>query len=325
MPDWLKMFWVRQTTPRATIDMAYHLPVMPEESLRALAVKPDGVYVDATFGGGGHSRLILEQLGSNGYLLAFDQDEDARINAPADERFQLVEHNFRHLKRFLRLYGRPALDGILADLGVSSHQLDEAGRGFSYRFGEKTLDMRMDRRSGPTAAEVLNTYPVDRLQELLSRYGEVRNARTLAQAIGQARSSRPFREVSSLLEVVSPLIRGQRNRYLSQVFQALRIEVNDEMGALTEFLEQAWEVLRPGGRLVVITYHSVEDRLVKHMMRTGHPQGELQRDFYGNIFRPYKILYKKPLEPGADELERNTRARSAKLRAGEKLQRHGET
>jgi len=300
----------------------YHEPAMPEESLRALALQPNGTYVDATFGGGGHARLILEQLGSKGCLLAFDQDEDAQQNAPEDERFRLIDQNFRHLKRFLRLHGHREVDGILADLGVSSHQLDEAERGFSFRFGEAELDMRMDRKQGRTAADVLNTYPPGDLQELFSRYGEVRNARTLAHALVQAR---PFSRVHDLLAAIDPLVRGQRNRYLAQVFQALRMEVNDEMGALTDFLSQAWEVLCPEGRLVVITYHSIEDRLVKNMMRFGNPAGKAERDFYGNIFRPYRILYKKPLEPGAEEIERNPRARSAKLRAGAKQTRNGET
>ncbi len=303
--------------------MAYHQPVMLGESLQALAIKPEGVYVDATFGGGGHSRAILEQLGGNGYLIAFDQDEDAQRNAIDDERFQLVAQNFRYLKRFIRLYGHTRADGILADLGVSSHQLDEEERGFSYRFGQTRLDMRMDRSRELTAAFVLNTYPTDDLQELLSRYGELRNARSLAQAIAAARAQKRLQTVGDLLEVAAPLIRGNRHRYLAQVFQALRMEVNDEMGALADFLEQAWEVLRPGGRLVVITYHSIEDRLVKHMMRTGDPEGKPQRDFYGHIFRPYRILYKRPLEPGAEEIEQNPRARSAKLRAGEKIEQNG--
>ncbi len=298
--------------------MAYHLPVLASESIESLAIVPDGVYVDATFGGGGHARLILEQLGPQGRLLGFDQDEDALANAPQDERFTFVHHNFRFLKRFLRLYGIRQVHGILADLGVSSHQLDVAERGFSYRF-DAALDMRMNRQTGKSAADVLNTYEPEALQEVFGKYGEVRNARSLAERIFTERSHRPIRSIAEFLAIVAPLVRGHRARYLSQVFQALRIEVNDEMGALQEFLEQAFEVLQPGGRLAVISYHSVEDRMVKNFLKTGNVQGEQNKDFYGNIQRPFVVLTKKAMEPTEAEITQNPRARSAKLRVGQKL------
>lgn len=298
---------------------AYHRPVMAAESLEGLAIRPAGVYVDATFGGGGHSRLLLQQLGDKGRLIAFDQDEDAVRNVPDDARLTFVPHNFRFLKRFLKLYGIEAVDGILADLGVSSHQLDEAERGFSYRF-EAGLDMRMNRQQERTAADVVNTYSADALQRLFSEYGEVRNARTLAQRLVEERRTRSIDTVENLLAVVEPLIRGKRERYLAQLFQALRIEVNDEMGALADFLAQSLETLRPGGRLVVIAYHSVEDRLVKNFLKTGNIQGTPERDFYGNINRPFRILTKKALQASSEEIAENPRARSARLRIGERRQ-----
>ncbi len=298
--------------------MAYHLPVLARESMEALAIKPNGVYADATFGGGGHARLILQELGDNGRLYGFDQDEDALPNAPDDERFTFVQSNFRYLKRFLKLHGVQQVDGILADLGVSSHQLDVAERGFSYRF-DAELDMRMNQQGEVTAADVVNNYTAEDLQRVLGEYGEVRNARTLAQRIVAERQVRELRTINDLLTVIEPLIRGQRLRYLSQVFQALRIEVNDEMGALREFLEQTLEVLAPGGRLVIITYHSIEDRLVKSFLKTGNAQGEVKKDFYGNIERPFKVITKSPMEPTEKEIADNPRARSAKLRVGEKI------
>jgi 16S rRNA (cytosine1402-N4)-methyltransferase len=297
--------------------MAYHLPALASESIQALAIVPAGVYVDATFGGGGHARLILGQLGPQGRLLGFDQDEDALANAPQDERFTFVHHNFRYLKRFLRLHGIREVNGILADLGVSSHQLDVAERGFSYRF-DADLDMRMNRQAGQSAADVLNTYEPEALQAVFGKYGEVRNARSLAERIYAERSHRPIRTVAEFLAVVGPLVRGHRARYLSQVFQALRIEVNDEMGALQEFLGQAYEALCPGGRLAIISYHSVEDRMVKNFLKTGNVQGEQHKDFYGNIERPFEVLTKKAVEPTEAEIAQNPRARSAKLRVGQK-------
>lgn len=298
--------------------MAYHVPVLAQASIEALAIKPEGVYVDATFGGGGHAALILQRLGDKGRLLAFDQDDDARANLPDDPRLAFIPHNFRHLQRWLKLYGFEQVDGILADLGVSSHQLDQAERGFSYRF-EADLDMRMDRQNGPTAADILNTYPAEELQRIFSEYGEVRNARTLAAQILAARSHRPLKQISDFLAIAEPLARGDRIRYLSQVFQALRIEVNDEMGALSDFLAQAIDTLRPEGRLAVITYHSVEDRLVKHFLKAGNAEGLPKQDFFGRIERPFRLVEKKPVLPSAQEIKQNPRARSAKLRVGERI------
>lgn len=237
---------------------------------------------------------------------------------PEDGRFTFVHHNFRFLKRFLRLHRITELDGILADLGVSSHQLDVVERGFSYRF-DAALDMRMNRQQEKTAASIVNSYEPDALQEVFSRYGEVRNAKTLAQRIAEEREFRPIETIGAFLAAVEPVIRGHRARYLSQAFQALRIEVNDEMGALQDFLGQALELLRPGGRLVVITYHSIEDRMVKNFFKAGNFEGRLEKDFYGNIQRPFKVIYKKALIPSEEEVRENPRARSAKLRVGEKV------
>jgi 16S rRNA (cytosine1402-N4)-methyltransferase len=294
---------------------SYHDPVLLRESIDLLAIKSDGVYVDATFGGGGHSRAILDQLGPKGRLFGFDQDDDAKANAPEDPRFIFVTGNFRHLRRFLRLHGVTAIDGVLADLGVSSHQFDTAERGFSYRF-EAGLDMRMNRNAGPTAADILNTYDPDDLQRLLGEYGDVRNARTLAHKIAEVRAKKPFRNVGDLLAVAEPLAKGQKMRYLSQVFQALRMEVNEEVEVLKELLEGALEILKPGGSLVVISYHSIEDRIVKNFLKTGNIEGEVQADFYGNITRPFEIATKKAVNASDEEVSRNPRARSAKLRAG---------
>ena len=295
--------------------MNYHDPVLLKESIEYLAVQRDGIYVDVTFGGGGHSRAILEKLGPKGRLLGFDQDEDARANVPEDARFTFVAANFRHLKRFLRLHDAARLDGLLADLGVSSHQFDTADRGFSYRF-EAALDMRMNRSEGKTAADILNTYDPQTLQQVFGEYGEVRNARTLAQKVAELRVKKPFRTVGDLVALSETLAKGQKMRYLSQVFQALRMEVNEEVQVLEELLQGAMEALKPGGRLVVIAYHSIEDRLVKNFLKTGNVKGEVQTDFYGNIFRPFEILTKKAETPSDEEVIRNPRARSAKMRAG---------
>lgn len=302
----------------------YHAPVLLQESIDALAIKSDGIYVDATFGGGGHSGAILEKLSGKGRLLAFDQDEDAQQNAEkppfaGHPNFLFVRSNFRFLKRYLRAEGIRAnsVDGILADLGVSSHQLDTAGRGFSYRF-EADLDMRMNTSDGKTAADVLNTYSADDLQHLFSIYGEVRNARTLAQACVQTRAQKAFRTTGDLTALCEKHSMGERWRYLSQVFQALRMEVNDELGALKDFLIDALEMLAPGGRLAVITFHSIEDRMVKNFIKTGNVEGEVIRDFYGNIDRPFQSITKKPLEASQQETKTNTRARSAKLRVAAK-------
>lgn len=295
--------------------MAYHIPILANESIEALAIKKDGFYLDATFGGGGHSRLILNELGENGRLYAFDQDDDSLRNLIDDERFVFNHHNFRYVKQFLRLHGVKQVDGILADLGVSSHQLNEAERGFSFRF-EADLDMRMNRSEETTAATVLKTYSADALQQIFSEYGEVRNAKTLAQKIVQERGHRPIRTIGDLLGIIEPLVRGHKNRYLAQVFQALRIEVNDEMGALREFLEATLDILKPGGRLVVISFHSLEDRMVKNLLKTGNVDGEMKSDFYGKIERPFEQINKGVITPSEDEMAKNSRARSAKMRIG---------
>lgn len=298
----------------------YHQPVLAEESITFLNINPDGIYVDATFGGGGHSRLILQQLSKKGRLYSFDQDEDAWKNKIDDERFTLVQGNFRHLQRFMRLYGVTTLDGVLADFGVSSHQLDEAERGFSYRF-DADLDMRMNRQQPLTAAQVLNNYEEGHLQKIFGEYGEVRNARTLAQAIAATRQVSPFTVINDLTALLEPLVmpKGQRLRYFSQVFQALRIEVNDEVGALNDFLKDTLTLLKPSGRLVAIAYHSLEDRCVKNFLRTGNINGEVQRNYFGHIFRPYEIITKKAIVPSQQEIQVNSRSRSAKMRVGERL------
>ena len=295
--------------------MNYHRPVMANECIEALAIKKDGCYVDATFGGGGHGRLILKELGKKGKLVAFDQDDDALDNLIEDERFIFCHHNFRFLRRFLRLHGIQQVDGILADLGVSSHQLDVPERGFSFRF-DADLDMRMNQQGIKTAADVLNSYSIGELQNMFGKYGEVRNARTLAQKIVEARGVKPLQTINDFLKLVEPLVRGNRNKYLAQVFQALRIEVNDEIGALKEFLLATFDALRPGGRLVVLSYHSLEDRLVKKFLKTGNIEGKVIKDFYGKIDRPFDTLYKGVKTASEQEVAENPRSRSAKLRVG---------
>jgi len=298
----------------------YHVPVLAHECVDYLNLRPGGVYVDVTFGGGGHSRLILERAGDMDIrLFGFDQDEEAKANALADERFTFVAANFRHLRNYLRLHGVTQIDGLLADLGVSSHQFNQAERGFSYRF-DAELDMRMGKTADRTAADIVNNYEADDLQTVFGKYGEVRNARTLAHAIVEARERQPIITIQDFLNVCDPLVRGNRPRYLAQVFQALRIEVNDEIGALTDLMAQATDLLIPNkGRLVVISYHSLEDRLTKNFLKTGNADGTVNKDFYGKIDRPYKILTKKPVLPDAEEIQRNSRARSAKLRVGERI------
>ncbi|HFC00547.1 MAG TPA: 16S rRNA (cytosine(1402)-N(4))-methyltransferase RsmH [Phaeodactylibacter sp.] len=297
--------------------MTYHDPVLKDESINALMIKPGGIFVDATFGGGGHSRVILEKMDATSQLFGFDQDEDVLPNLPDDERFTFVHHNFKYLKRFLRLHGVKEVDGILADLGVSSHQFDQAERGFSYRF-DAELDMRMNQQDEVNAKDILNSYAVEDLQKVFSQYGEVRNSKTLAEAIVKERQLKTIKTTNDFLQIVEPLVRGQWARYLSQVFQALRIEVNDEMGVLKTFLQEALEVLKPEGRLVIITYHSIEDRFVKKFLKSGNFEGVPDKDFYGNIYRPFKIITKKPILPSKEEIKRNPRARSASLRVGEK-------
>ncbi|RED92438.1 16S rRNA (cytosine(1402)-N(4))-methyltransferase RsmH [Marinoscillum furvescens] len=297
----------------------YHIPVMLKQCIDALDIQPGGVYVDVTFGGGGHSREILSQL-DGGHLYAFDQDADAKANAStgifqeAKSSFTFIESNFRHLKRQLRFYGVKQVDGILADLGVSSYQLDEGSRGFSTRF-DGELDMRMDRGAALTAKEVVNSYEQDDLIHILSAYGEIKNARTLAAAIIRARSERTIarnEELKAIALKTAP--KGREMKYLAQLFQAIRIEVNDEMGALYDFLEQTAEVVKPGGKLVVMSYHSLEDRPVKNYINTGNRRGKQEKDFYGNIIRPFEPVTRKPVTADDEELERNNRARSAKLR-----------
>ena len=297
--------------------MEYHNPVMGPECIEGLDIQSNGIYVDATFGGGGHSRLILEAL-KDGHLYGFDQDEDALQNIPEDDRFTFNHHNFRYLKQFLKLHGVRQVDGILADLGVSSHQLDEAKRGFSFRY-DADLDMRMNQQDEQTAADILNKYKPEKLQDIFSKYGEVRNAKTLAHRISQERDTRPIRTIGEFLSIIEPLIRGHRGRYLAQVFQALRIEVNDEMGALEKFLETTLDILKPGGRLVIETYHSIEDRLVKNFLKTGNIQGEVIKDDFGNIDRPFKLINRKPILPSPEEIKINPRSRSAKLRIASKV------
>lgn len=297
---------------------SYHTSVLLHESVNALNIQSGGVYVDATFGGGGHSREILKQLDADGKLLGFDQDEDALRNVPEDERFELVQANFRDLKRFLRLHAAIPVDGILADLGVSSWQFDTAERGFSYRF-DGPLDMRMNRFAEKTAADVLNEYSAEHLQKVLGGFGEVRNAKTLAKAIVEARMQKRFETIADLLNVCEANRIGEKHKYLAQVFQAIRIEVNDELGALKDLLQQSFEVLKSGGRLAVITFHSLEDRLVKNFMKHGTFDDEPVKDMFGNIERKFKVITKKPIEASEKEQKENSRSRSAKLRVAEKI------
>jgi 16S rRNA (cytosine1402-N4)-methyltransferase len=308
--------------------MVYHESVLLHESIDLLGVKPGGVFVDATFGGGGHSKFILEKMGGKGRLFAFDQDEDAKRNTEQQEfsgnpDFVFVPSNFRHLKRQLRAEGIRVgtVTGILADLGVSSHQLDTAERGFSYRF-EADLDMRMSRMDGETAADLLNTRSAEELQRIFSELGEVRNSKTLAHAVVQSRETKRFRTTGDLLELCSKNLMGERMRYYSQVFQAIRMEVNDELGALAEFMNDALEMLAPGGRLAIITFHSLEDRMVKNFMKTGNVEGEPDKDFYGNITKPWDLITRKPVEASGEETRQNARSRSAKLRVASKRTQH---
>lgn len=298
----------------------YHKPVMLSECIEGLNIQPDGIYVDVTFGGGGHSLKILEQL-REGRLIAFDQDEDAKRQAEniQSRSFTFCQANFRHMKQYLKLNGISKVDGVLADLGVSSHQIDSAERGFSTRF-DGPLDMRMDKKGKLTAAKVLNEYPEEKLHKILGMYGEVKNAKTLAHAMVQQRSVKKFernKELVDLLQTVAP--RGKEFKYFAQVFQALRIEVNEEMQALEDFLHQCGEVLNIGGRLVVMSYHSLEDRLVKNYINTGKMYGEVEKDFYGNKLKPFEAVNRKPVEATEEEVKENNRARSAKLRIAERI------
>ncbi len=297
--------------------MEYHNPVLLKECIEGLNINPEGIYVDVTFGGGGHSREILKHL-TTGKLYAFDQDEDAVKNKIDDPRFVLIKQNFRYLKNFLKLYNALPIDGLLADLGVSSHQFDEAERGFSIRFDAK-LDMRMDQNGKVTAADVLNTFSEEELKRIFKLYGEVDNAGYLASIIFHSRKEKKIETVNDLKVMITKCVkRGKENQYYAQVFQALRIEVNKELEVLEELLMQSLDVLKPEGRLVVISYHSLEDRLVKNFMRSGKFEGEVEKDFFGNQLTPFKQITRKPIVPTDQELELNTRSRSAKLRVAEK-------
>lgn len=297
----------------------YHLPVLLKESIDLLRIAGEEIVVDATYGGGGHSKEILNRLNSKGRLVAFDQDADAIANILKDERLIFCQANFRYIDRFLKLEGIKKVDAILADLGVSSHQFDEGRRGFSYRFPEAELDMRMNVEAARNAADVLNTFEADELQAMFSRYGEVRNSKQLAQAILKKRTKQSFVTVADLLETLDEVGKGPKMKYYSQVFQALRIEVNEEMVALEEFLEACLKVLKPGGRIVIISYHSIEDRLVKRFLKTGNRDGRVVQDDYGHIDRPFKLINKQVIQPTESEIRKNTRARSAKLRAAIRL------
>lgn len=296
----------------------YHIPVMLKEAVDALEIRENGIYVDCTFGGGGHSRAILEQLGPKGKLYVFDQDEAARANVPDDPRMEFLPYNFRHIGRMLRFHEVEQVDGILADLGVSSHQFDEAERGFSIRF-DADLDMRMDRRQAQTAAGLLKETDEQELVRIFGEYGEVSNSKTLARTIVAYRAASPIKTISQFKEAVHHVVKGNPNKYFAQVFQALRIAVNDEFGALKEMLEQTTSLLRPGGRLAVITFHSLEDRMVKNFIKNGSFT-EIQTDeIYGTRQEsPFNIISKKPILPSAEEIRRNPRSRSAKLRVAEK-------
>jgi 16S rRNA (cytosine1402-N4)-methyltransferase len=296
----------------------YHVPVLLNPSVEGLQIQPDELYVDATFGGGGHANEIIRRLRDNGHLFAFDQDEDAASNSRKDNRLTLIQSNFRHLRQWMKYYGvHGKISGILADLGVSSHQFDDPHRGFSYR-ADEPLDMRMNRQQNMTAADVLQNYSPEQLQELFSLYGEVTNAKTLAGQIVKLRSTGPVLTTGQLNEIATQLARGHVMKYRSQVFQALRIEVNDEIGALKSLLSQAHEVLKPGGRIVIISYHSLEDRLVKRFFKTGNFEGEAKKDFFGQEKKMWKVITKNPVEPDATEQKENPRSRSAKMRVAEK-------
>ncbi len=299
------------------IRINYHTPVLLQECIDGLDIWPGGIYVDCTFGGGGHSKAILQQLNGNGKLIVFDQDEDARKNLPNDERVIFVPQNFRHLQRFLRLHKASKVDGILADLGVSSHQFDEAGRGFSIRF-DAALDMRMDQRQLLTAADVLKNFSELQLHKMFEQYGEVTNSKTLAKTIVSQRMLAPLRTINEFKSAVQTVVKGNPQKYFAQVFQALRIEVNDELGALKDLLQQSLTVLKPGGRVAVITFHSLEDRIVKNFFRDGTFEDTAIDDVYGHRFEnPLKVITKKPVTATEKELKENTRSRSAKLRVAE--------
>ncbi len=302
-----------------TENITYHVPVLLAQSIEGMNIKPDSICVDVTFGGGGHSKEILKHLSAEGHLYSFDQDADAERNIIDDERFTFVRSNFRYLHNFMRYHGVEQIDALLADLGVSSHHLDDSERGFSFRFSGP-LDMRMNKRADMTAADIVNEYKEEDLANIFYLYGELKNGRQLAQKIAKARTSEKIETTEQFLEIIKPLFgREREKKELAKVFQALRIEVNHEMDALKEMLQSAARDLKPGGRLVVITYHSLEDRIVKNMMKTGNVEGVVEKDFFGKVNTPFKLINKKVIEADADEIQRNPRSRSAKLRIAEKL------
>lgn len=300
---------------------AYHIPVLLHESIDGMNIHPDSICVDVTFGGGGHSREILSRLGDKGHLYAFDQDEDAINNIEASSKFTFIRSNFRYLKNFIKYHNLDGVDAILADLGVSSHHFDAEDRGFSFRFEDSDLDMRMNRKGGKTAAQILNTYTEEKLADVFYLYGELKQSRRIASVIVKTRKEKPYKKTSDLLATLNSFVgRGEKEKkILAQAFQALRIEVNEEMEVLKEMLEQALDILKPGGRLSVITYHSLEDRIVKNFFKTGNFEGKVEKDFFGNFETPFKLINNKVITPSKDEEERNTRSRSAKLRVAEKV------
>ena len=298
---------------------SYHTPVLLEQAIELLDIKPDGIYADLTFGGGGHSRRILESLGESGRLYSFDQDSDTKANAPEDSRFNYVESNFRFLRSALRLRGVTQIDGILADLGVSSHHFDALPRGFSFR-GEAPLDMRMNQRGGETAADVVNNRTEEQLATIFAQYGELETTWKIAACIARARAVKPITTTAELVAAVAPCTpKKDESKFLTKLFQALRIEVNGEMEALKMALEQSLKVLKPGGRLVVISYHSLEDRIVKNFIRSGNTEGKIEKDFFGRSTTPWSIITRKAVVPSDREIAENPRSRSAKMRAAEKL------
>lgn len=296
----------------------YHIPVLLNESIEGMNLHADGIYADMTFGGGGHSKEILRRMGEDCHLYSFDQDEDAEKNIVDDKRFTFVRSNFRYLRNFMRYYGVEQLDGILADLGVSSHHFDDSERGFSFRFDGK-LDMRMNKRAGMTAADIVNTYDEEKLADVFYIYGELKNSRKLAATIAKARQQKQITTIGKFLDIIKPLFgREREKKELAKVFQALRIEVNHEMEALKEMLYEATDLLKPGGRLVVITYHSLEDRMVKNLIKAGNIEGKVEQDFYGNVQSPFRAVNNKVIVPTDEEVNQNPRSRSAKLRIAEK-------
>jgi len=300
--------------------MAYHIPVLLKETIEALQIEPDGIYVDCTMGGAGHTKAILNKLGPKGKLIVFDQDQDSAKNVPDDDRVIFIDHNFKHIKRFLKLYKVTEVDGLLADLGVSSHQFDEASRGFSIRY-DALLDMRMDQRQTTTAYDIVQTYTEQQLHKLFEQYGEVTNAKTLAKTIVQIRHTQSLKTINNFKQAINAIVKGNPNKYFAQVFQALRIEVNNEMGSLEALLQELPGILKSGGRVVFITFHSIEDKMVKNYFKRGSIQEDNESDWIQNEKEKHflKVITKKPIEASEVELKQNTRARSAKLRVAEKI------